>query len=106
MIELNGEIVGYGAIDGTMLDEVSIKIPYQGRGLGRKFVRHLTNRVLEKGEGDPTLWCVVGNRKARNLYDSLGYQEIYCGEFSEKKFKGKPEENKEPSTEKPSETNI
>ena len=86
VIELNGEIVGYAAIDGTELDEVSIKIPHQGKGLGRKFVKYLTNRILEKGDGEPTLWCVVGNVKARNLYDSLGFKEIYRDDFAEKKF--------------------
>lgn len=86
VIELNGEIVGYGAIDGTELDEVSIRIPHQGKGLGRKFVKYLTNRILEKSEGEPTLWCVVGNVKARNLYDSLGFKEIYRDDFAEKKF--------------------
>ncbi|MBQ6234433.1 MAG: GNAT family N-acetyltransferase [Clostridia bacterium] len=86
VLELNGEIVGYGAIDGTELDEVSIKIPYQGKGLGRKFVKYLTNRILEKGEGEPVLWCVVGNDKAQALYDSLGYKEVYRDDFAEKKL--------------------
>ncbi len=86
VIELNGEIVGYAAIDGTELEEVSIRIPHQGKGLGRKFVKYLTNRIIEKGEGKPTLWCVVGNVKARNLYDSLGFKEIYRDDFAEKKF--------------------
>ena len=85
VLEMNGEIVGYGAIDGTELDEVSIKIPHQGKGLGRKFVKYLTNRIMEKSEGEPTLWCVVGNVKARNLYDSLGYEEICRDDFAEKK---------------------
>ena len=83
VVELNGEIVGYGAIDGAEIDEVSIKIPHQGKGLGRAFVKFLTNRVLEKGEV-PTLWCVVGNVKARNLYDSLGYREVCRDAFAEK----------------------
>ncbi|MBR6040920.1 MAG: GNAT family N-acetyltransferase [Clostridia bacterium] len=86
VIELNGEIVGYAAIDGTELEEVSIRIPHQGKGLGRKFVTYLTNRILEKGEGEPVLWCVVGNDKARALYDSLGYEEVCRNDFAEKKF--------------------
>ena len=86
VVELNGEIVGYAAIDGTELGEVSIKIPHQDKGLGRKFVKYLTNRILEQGEGEPTLWCVVGNVKARNLYESLGYKEVYRDDFAEKKF--------------------
>ncbi len=83
---LDDEIVGHACIDGTVLDEVSIKIPHQGKGLGRKFVKYLTNRILEKGDGEPTLWCVVGNDKARALYDSLGYEEVCRNDFGEKKF--------------------
>lgn len=56
---LDGEIVGYARLDETETDSVSIKIPHQGKGLGRKFVQFLTNRILEKDDGEPTLWCVV-----------------------------------------------
>ncbi len=83
---LGDEIVGHAWIDGTELDVVSIKIPHQGKGLGRKFVKYLTNRILEKGEGEPTLWCVIGNNKARVLYDSLGFEEICRNDFAVKKF--------------------
>lgn len=81
---LDGEIVGYARLDETEMDSVSIKIPHQGKGLGRKFVRYLTNRILEKDDGEPTLWCVVGNSKARALYDSLGFEEVCCNDFGEK----------------------
>lgn len=81
---LDGEIVGYARLDETEMDSVSIKIPHQGKGLGRKFVRYLTNRILEKDDGEPTLRCVVGNSKARALYDSLGFEEFCCNDFGEK----------------------
>ena len=68
------------------LDSVSIKPPLQGKGYGRTFVRFLTDRILEKDEGEPILWCVVGNNKARALYDSLGYRELYREDFAEKRF--------------------
>lgn len=80
------EIVGHARIEGPELDVVSIKIPHQGKGLGRKFVKYLTNRILEKGEGEPVLWCVVGNDKARALYDSLGYEEVCRNDFAVKKL--------------------
>ncbi len=83
---LGGEIVGYARLAETKIDSVSIKIPHQGKGLGRKFVTYLTNRILEKGEGEPVLWCVVGNDKARALYDSLGYEEVCRNDFAVKKL--------------------
>ena len=44
------------------------------------------NRILEKDEDEPTLWCVVGNNKARRLYDSLGFEEIWIEAFAKKKI--------------------
>ena len=73
---LDDEIVGYAHVEGNELASVSIKIAHQGKGLGRGFVRFLVNLILEKGVGVPCLWCVVGNNKARQLYDSLGFEEV------------------------------
>lgn len=72
---LNNEIIGYAKVDGSIIDSVSVKISHQGKGLGRNFVKYLTNVIIEKEGGAPRLWCVVGNGNARRLYDSLGYKE-------------------------------
>ena len=82
----DGEIAGYARIDGNELDSVSIKVSHQGKGMGRKFVEFLINRILEKDKGNPVLWCVVGNGKARRLYDSLGFREIFIEDFAVKKI--------------------
>ncbi len=79
------EIAGHARLKGRKLEVVSIKISHQGKGYGRAFVRYLVNRLLEKGDGSPGLWCVVGNDKARRLYDSLGFQEICREDFAVKK---------------------
>ena len=86
VLELDGEIVGCAHISGNELSVVSIKISRQGEGLGRKFVSYLVNRIIEKKIGAPVLWCVVGNVKARNLYESLGFREVCRYEFAEKKL--------------------
>ena len=83
---LNNEIVGYAHVDGSELDSVSIKTSHQGKGLGRRFVRFLVNFILENKSGIPYLWCVVGNDKARQLYDSLGFEEAYREVFAFKKL--------------------
>ncbi len=80
--EAGGELVGYAHLDGSELDSVSIKISRQGEGFGKNFVRFLVNRIMEKEQDDPTLWCVNGNDKARRLYDSLGFQEDGCEAFA------------------------
>ena len=86
VLELDGGIVGCAQISGNELSVVSIKISRQGEGLGRKFVSYLVNRIIEKKIGAPVLWCVVGNDKARNLYESLGFREIRRYEYAEKKL--------------------
>ena len=58
----------------------------EGKGLGRGFVRFLVNLILEKKTGAPSLWCVVGNNKARQLYDSLGFEEVSRQAFAFKKI--------------------
>ena len=81
---LGDEIVGHARIDGSELRVVSVKLSQQGRGIGRAFVEFLVNRILEKGL-TPTLWCVVGNDRARSLYDSLGFRELFRRDFAVKK---------------------
>lgn len=82
--EKDGEIVGCGRICEDTLSFIAIKIARQGEGFGRGFVIYLTNRLLEKGEA--RLWCVVGNDKARKLYESIGYRETDRAEYSIKRF--------------------
>ena len=82
--EKDGEIVGCGRICEDTLSFIAIKIARQGEGFGRGFVTFLTNRLLEKGEA--RLWCLVGNDKARKLYESLGYRETDRAEYSFKRF--------------------
>lgn len=81
---LDDEIVGCACLDGAEIDNVSIKITHQGKGLGRMLVKYLVNRILEQKIGEPFLYCLTVNTKARRLYDSLGFQEMVCNEYAEK----------------------
>ena len=87
VIDQNGEIVGYSHLEEKEIASISIKISEQGKGLGKKFVKSITNTLIDRGVKEPLLWCVVGNNNARHIYDSLGYKEIYCEGFAEKKIK-------------------
>ena len=55
------------------------------KGLGKEFVKYMTNRLIDRGVKEPVLWCVVGNKNARHIYDSLGYKEVFCEAFAVKK---------------------
>lgn len=84
VLELNGEIVGFADVDEEELDTISIKISHQGKGLGKAFIKYMTNLLIDRGIKEPILWCVVGNVNARHIYDSIGYKEVFCEAFAEK----------------------
>ncbi len=77
----NDEIIGYAHIDGNEIGSVSVKTENQGQGIGRNFVKYISNKILAEGNEIVSLYCVVGN-KAKNLYDSLGFKDIYTAEYS------------------------
>ena len=66
------------------LDNVAIRIDHQGKGFGKVFVKFLVKEILDKGVGDPFLYCLAVNQKARRLYDSLGFEEVFCNVFAVK----------------------
>ena len=86
VIDAGGEIIGYANLDEDEISSVSIKISHQNKGLGKQFVKCMTNRLIDRGVDEPVLWCVVGNKNARHIYDSLGYKEVFCEGFAEKKL--------------------
>lgn len=80
----DGELVAYGHIENSELADVSVKSFRQGEGIGRKFVGHLVNQIMKNGHETVSLYCVVGNMRARKLYDSLGFVERYCNCYAHK----------------------
>ena len=81
---LDNEIVGSAHIDGPEIDNVAIKISHQGKGLGKLFVKYLVNEILDKDIGEPFLFCLTVNRKARHIYDALGFEEAVCNTYAVK----------------------
>lgn len=80
---IDGEIVGHGWLEGNEIGSISVRIDMQGKGIGRKFAKYLCNELYNRGNKEIFLWCVVGN-KARYLYESLGFEELYVSEFARK----------------------
>lgn len=77
----DNEIAGHGHIVENEIGSLSIRTDLQGKGIGRKFIKFLCNEIYNKGYNEVILWCVVGN-KARYLYDSVGFKELYTSEFA------------------------
>lgn len=82
---LNEEIVGYAHLEGNEIGSISIKSKYQEQGIGKRFMKYICNAILSDGNSSVDLYCVVGN-KARLLYDHLGFQAIYTGEYAIKRY--------------------
>ena len=85
--ELDGKLVGYAHMEGAELDCVAVEPERQGAGIGRGLVRHAVNGILSAGHDGVFLYCVAGNRRARRLYDGLGFRTVYRNDYGVKSLK-------------------
>ena len=81
----DNEIIGCAHLDGAEIDNVAVRISRQGEGFGKNFVKYLVNLILEKEIGTPYLYCLFSNRKAWQLYASLGFIESVRNAYAVKK---------------------
>lgn len=87
LVFLNGEeIVGYAHIEGSEIGSVSVKPDCQGKGIGKIFVKYIVNMLINNGCTNIFLYCVVGNNRARQLYDELGFITVYRNDYAKKKI--------------------
>ena len=79
------EIVGYAHIEGNEISSISVKPGRQGKGVGKEFLKYVANVLMDTGHTSISLYCVVGNGRARRLYDALGFVPVYRNEYAKKK---------------------
>lgn len=70
------QVVGFVGIDGTYLSWLYVDPAYYGQGIGRQLLR-LGLQLI-----GPQAWTVVlvGNLRARRLYESEGFQVVHTSE--------------------------
>jgi len=78
VMELHGEIIGYGGM-WTIMDEahvtnIAVRSDYRGQGLGEKLLRELQRTAVFFGSHAMTLEVRVTNERAQSLYRKLGFQ--------------------------------
>lgn len=78
--ECDGAIIGY-AVMMSVLDEahllnISIAREFQGRGLGRALLRHMTDAAARHGAAMMFLEVRPSNTSAIALYESAGFNEF------------------------------
>lgn len=80
VVEADGGIIGHGvvsvAVGETHILNVCIAPEWQGRGLGRSFLRHLLTLAREYGALMAFLEVRPSNGTAIKLYESLGFSEV------------------------------
>lgn len=78
VMEIDGKIIGYGAIfeDNSGIGAVAIDREYAGRGYGTRLSAFLTNEIIRRGCKTPCLYCESGNDDAMHIYKKIGYYEV------------------------------
>lgn len=80
VVELDGELIGYGALmvvmDEAHLLNISIDKPYQGRGFGRALLDHFIELARRHGGQMMFLEVRPSNTSAIALYESMGFNEF------------------------------
>jgi len=69
----DGKIVGTATLKGDEISTVFILPEYQGKGLGKKFMKMLENEAVSKGLSKVKLFAVLS---AVSFYEMLGYKSV------------------------------
>jgi ribosomal protein S18 acetylase RimI-like enzyme len=73
-----GQIVGTSLLLDEDIEDVFVFPEYQGKGYGRKIMEASINLMYDLGREKITLGVVGWNRRAINLYQSLGFEKYRC----------------------------
>ena len=77
----NGVFVGcgYGVIEKGFvgLFDIVVKEEYRGKGYGKEIVETILAKANETGIKKAHLSVVINNIKAKNMYEKIGFKEIY-----------------------------
>ncbi len=76
--QLDGAAAGFAYIDGEWLDELWVRKPFQGRGIGSALVRHAEGLMREAGVARARLSVLQANIRAIALYRRLGWAESHA----------------------------
>jgi GNAT superfamily N-acetyltransferase len=80
VVEVNGEIVGYGDMERTRgrndsadLNLLNVRPDFHGKGLGKALVLKILERTIERGYKQLTIGTWGGNMKSVPLYKKTGF---------------------------------
>ena len=76
--EADGVAAGFSYVDGEWLDELWVRKPFQGRGVGAALVRHAEILMRAAGVARARLSVLQANARAIALYRRLGWTESHA----------------------------
>jgi ribosomal protein S18 acetylase RimI-like enzyme len=76
--EADGAAAGFAYVDGEWLDELWVRKPFQGRGVGTALVRHAETLMRDAGVARARLSVLQANARAIALYRRLGWTEDHA----------------------------
>jgi len=71
VVDGRGGLLAFVAYDERLLRHLAVHPTVWGRGWGRALVERAASRMGPH----PRLWCLVDNRRARSLYEHLGWRD-------------------------------
>jgi len=69
VIDAEGKLACFVCFDAHRLQHLAVHPEYWRRGLARAAIE----RAVARMDGDPVLWCLRDNTRARGLYERLGW---------------------------------
>jgi len=80
VMELGGEIVGYGGMwlimEEAHVTNIAVRADHRGKKLGERLVREMQRMAYAQGAVRMTLEVRVSNYIARRLYQKLGFRSV------------------------------
>ena len=70
------EVVGVGYLEQDEIASLSVRIDWQGQGIGHKFAPYLINVLKQHGYQTVHLDCIIGN-PAQKFYEDIGFKPLY-----------------------------
>ncbi len=74
---IRSEVVHDGDFEYALIGDLVVLEAYRKRGLGRALLNAAENFMRERGARWLRIGAVSGNRRAINLYESVGYKQSY-----------------------------
>ncbi len=77
--EVEGQAAGIGACEHAddTISDIWVAPAFEGRGAGSALIRALETQILDRGYSEARIEVAAANERALELYQRLGYQQLW-----------------------------